>query len=99
MMPAWPRPVVIHSVWIAAALNPGKGEVFFILPADHAGLGSGKDINSAGPKTTHKIPVHGVFVNVQTNLAQAGFAGCGKISSIAASSAAMSLSISSRLAW
>lgn len=82
-----------------AAFGRGYAEVFFIFPADHAGFSGGGHINSTGPKTANQVTVHCVLVNVQTKAAHIRVAGAGKISSAAASSAAMSLSISSRLAW
>jgi hypothetical protein len=73
--------------------------MFFILAADHARVGRGENINSTRPKTADEIAVHSVLVNVQTKTAHIRFAGAGKISSTTASSVAMSMSISSRLAW
>jgi hypothetical protein len=39
-------------------------EVLFVLPPDHAGVGGGDHINSAGSKTANQVPVHSVLVNV-----------------------------------
>ena len=89
----------VEGVVERPGLNRRQVEVFFVLPADHAGVGGGDDINATRPETANKITVHGVLVNVQTKPAHIGYAGRGKIVSIAASSAAMSLSISSWLAW
>src|ERR1035441_859393 len=79
------------------ALHRSETEVLFVLPADYAGVGGGDHINSAGSTTANQVPVHSVLVNVQTKAVHISFAGGGKIASVAASSAAMSLSISSRL--
>lgn len=81
------------------ALNRGQTEVVLILSADHARLGGGDYVNSTGPKTPNNVAVHRIFVYIQQKAAHGSYASAGKISSTAASSAAMSRSISSRLAW
>ena len=79
-------------------MRRSEAEVLFVLPADHSGIGGGDHINSAGSQAANEVPVHSILVNVQTQAVHASFAGGGKIASVATSSAAMSLSISSRLA-
>src|SRR5439155_1648544 len=81
------------------ALSGGKTEMVFVRPPDHAGLSRRHQVNSARPKATNNLAVHRILVHVQTKAAHIGYAGEGKISSIAASSRAMSPSISSRFAW
>jgi hypothetical protein len=82
-----------------ATLSRSEAEVFLIRSANHTGVSSGEHINSPGPKTANKISVHRVFINIQPELTHSRFIEARKISSAAASSTAMSLSISSRLAW
>ena len=81
-----------------AAGTRGPREVFFILPPDRSRAGCGDHVKAAGTKTAYEVPVHGILVEVQTKTAHRGLADPGKISSMAASSAAISLSISSRFA-
>ena len=81
------------------AVNRSQMEVVFIVSADHARVGGGDYVNSTGPKTPNNVAVHRILVYVQTEAAHGSYARAGKISSTAASSAAISLSISSRLAW
>src|ERR1017187_5418541 len=108
-MPQWLRPLAVHAVDLVEvsdierverpALNRGQPEVVFILPADHARVRGSDNVNSTRPKTSNNIAVHRILIYVQTKAAHSGYARAGKISSTAASSAAMSVSISSRLAW
>jgi hypothetical protein len=82
-----------------SALNRGQTEVVFILSADHTRVRGSDYVDSTGPKTPNNIAVHRILVYVQTKPARSRYVRAGNISSTAASSAAMSLSISSRLAW
>jgi len=80
-------------------LGCGQMEVLLIFAADHSGVGSSDNVDSAGSKTPNDVAVHSILVYVQTKEAHSGYARAGKICSTTASSAAMSVSISSRLAW
>jgi len=55
--------------------------------------------NATGSKTANQAGIHGVLVDVESKMTHVDFNEVRKISSSAASSFAMSLSISSRLAW
>lgn len=81
--------------------HPPGGILFSALTirSNHAGIGGGEYVNATGSKTTNKIGVHRVFVNVESNATHVDLAEVRKSSSATASSVAMSLSISSRLAW
>ena len=78
---------------------PGRvGKMFVVCTADHFGFSRGDNVDSSRAQASNYIAIHGVFVDVQTNPAQATFEGGGKMRSVEASSAAMSESISARLA-
>jgi len=81
------------------AVTRSQMEVVFILPANHSRVGGRHHVNPTGTKTPNHVSVHRIFVYIQTKAAHSSYARAGKISSIVASSAAISLSISSRLAW
>jgi len=81
------------------ALGSGEMQVILILAADHSGVGGSDHIDSAGSKTPNDVAVHSILVYVETKDAHNGQAPAGKICATTAPSAAMSVSISSRLAW
>src|ERR1035438_4546019 len=81
------------------ALGRGEMEVLLIFSADHSSVHGCDNVDSAGSKTPDDIAVHSILVYIQTKEAHSGYAWAGKIRSTTASSAAMSVSISSRLAW
>jgi hypothetical protein len=81
------------------ALHRREAEVIFVLPPNHSGLVCCYHIECAGSKTSNDIAIHRIFIKIQPNQAHRTFGGVGNISSTARSSAAMSSSISARLAW
>jgi hypothetical protein len=80
-------------------LGRGEMEVLLISPANHFSHNGSDNVDSAGLKTPDDIAVHCILVYIQTKEAHRGYAWAGTICSTAASSVAMSVSISSRLAW